>query len=67
MYSYDGRTQLNQEEKPQEKPSAAPKTELSGYHQSVPAPAYGQYGSGGYGKGMNLLCILAISIGWLNT
>jgi len=50
VYSYDGRTQLNQEEKPQEKPSAAPKTELSGYHQSVPAPAYGQYGSGGYGK-----------------
>merc|ERR1712142_1149517 len=49
-YSYDGRTQLNQEEKPQEKPSAAPKNELSGYHQSVPAPAYGQYGSGGYGK-----------------
>ena len=54
VYSYDGRTQLNQEEKPQEKPSAAPKTELSGYHQSVPAPAYGQYGSSGYGKGMIL-------------
>jgi len=50
VYSYDGRTQHNKEAKPHEEPSVAPETEQSGYHQSVAVPAYGQYGSGGYGK-----------------